>query len=209
MNRYLKDCAGNVELADALYSWNIAMAGAVHEALHVFEVLLRNAIDRELRVWNSAQNGSSDWLLKPSPYLTRILNDSSLAAARSRAAEVAQRAGRPRLHDDVLAQMSLGTWRYILPSNSSATKRRIWNDALSKAFPLWPGPWQNLVTRVKLVHDVRNRVAHLEPLHGVQLRHARRAMRDICNSISVPHGRMFVRHERMLPLIEAMPVPVA
>jgi hypothetical protein len=33
-----------------LYPWNIELSGAVYEALHVFEVALRNALDKQLCV---------------------------------------------------------------------------------------------------------------------------------------------------------------
>ncbi len=61
-----------------LYRWNIDLSGAVYEDLHVFEVVLRNAIDEQLCNWNatqpepeSGQLHSSDWLLDPSALLLR------------------------------------------------------------------------------------------------------------------------------------------
>lgn len=38
-----------------LYRWNIDLSGAVYEALHVFEVVLRNALDEQLCIWNTSQ----------------------------------------------------------------------------------------------------------------------------------------------------------
>jgi len=38
----------------ALYRWNILAAGAASETLGLVEVAVRNAIDRELRLWNAA-----------------------------------------------------------------------------------------------------------------------------------------------------------
>lgn len=206
INRYLRDCGGDVALAQELFEWNIAMSGALYESLHLFEVILRNAIDREFRNWNAANGRSRDWLIDPHPYLLKVLHTSSLQKAQTRASQAARKAGRPRVHDDVLAQMTLGTWRYVLPSRSNPTKQRLWTDATSKAFPIWRGPWENLVTRVEVVHEIRNRVAHLEPVHASDLRSARRAMRDVCNATSWSNGRLFVQMERMLPLIESAPV---
>jgi len=207
--RYVRDCGGDRDLAHDLYLWNIQASGAVYEAVHVVEVLVRNALDRQLRTWNAGLGFGPEWLLAPNAYLSRLLKDGPHAQAVARASKVAEEKGRPMSHDDVLAQMSLGSWRYLLPSRASAAKRRLWSEATSGAFPEWPGPWPNLVTRVELIHDIRNRVAHLEPLHSVDLRAVRRSMRDVCHAISWDAGRFFVETERLLPIIERIPRALA
>jgi hypothetical protein len=130
------------------------------------------------------------------------------AKANSRARRIAHERKRELTHDDVLAQMSFGTWRYVLPSNSERAKRKLWEVATSHAFPHWPGhwDWRNIVSRVATAHEVRNRVAHLEPLHASDLRKARREMRSVCHAISVDTARLFVNTERMLPVIESNPL---
>jgi hypothetical protein len=87
----------------------------------------------------------------------------------ARASKLASEKGRPAIHDDVVAQLSLGVWRYILPSNANKTKQRLWREATAAAFPHWRGTWdpQSLVTRVANAHALRNCVAHLEPLHSM------------------------------------------
>lgn len=69
---YLAAAQGNEREALRFYQWNIGLSGAVYEALHVFEVFLRNAIDVELSSWNATQvergtgrQHSQDWLLDP------------------------------------------------------------------------------------------------------------------------------------------------
>lgn len=52
---YLTVVAGNRRLAIQLYQWNMTLSGAVYEALHVVEIVLRNAIDAQLCLWNAAQ----------------------------------------------------------------------------------------------------------------------------------------------------------
>ncbi|RAN71124.1 hypothetical protein B5P43_34320 [Bacillus sp. SRB_336] len=39
------DTAGSLQGAVRLYRWNVELSGAVYEALHIFEVVLRNAMD--------------------------------------------------------------------------------------------------------------------------------------------------------------------
>lgn len=204
--RYVRDCGGDRDRAHELYLWNIQASGAMYEAIHIVEVLVRNALDRELRLWNATFGVGPDWLLAPNAHLARLLRDGPYGTALTRAKRVAGEKGRKVSHDDVLAQMTLGSWRYLLPSRASAAKRRLWNECTSRAFAQWPGPWPNLVTRIELIHDVRNRVAHLEPLTDVDVRAVRRSMRDVSHAISWDAGRLFVETDRLLPVIESKPL---
>lgn len=103
--------------------------------------------------------------------------------------------------------MSLGVWRYLLPSKANKSKQKLWTVAIKNAFPAWPGDWsaESIVARVANVHDLRNRVAHLEPLHRYDLRKVRRDMRSVCHAIGPDAARFFVQIERLLPVIEANP----
>lgn len=35
-----------------MYRWNLELSGAIHESLGVVEVVMRNLIDAQLRMWN-------------------------------------------------------------------------------------------------------------------------------------------------------------
>ena len=48
---YLVATQGNRRQAIKLYQWNIALSGAVYEALHIVEVVLRNAINPAVERW--------------------------------------------------------------------------------------------------------------------------------------------------------------
>ncbi len=207
LQRILIDAGGDIARAHELFEWNVCASGAAMEAIHVFELVLRNAIDRELRIWNDGMAGTSDWLLRPHPYLLRAMNQSELSKAATRARRIAADHGRPVRHDDVLAQMSLGVWRYLLPSKSNKSKQKLWTVAIKNAFPAWPGDWSadSIVARVANIHGLRNRVAHLEPLHRYDLRKVRRDMRSVCHAIGPDAARFFVQTERLLPVIEANP----
>lgn len=134
---------------------------------------MRNAMDEQLRRWNAGQRDdrgrqhSADWLLDPSHLVRRLVQADVLERARTRAARVAERKRRPLEHSDVLAQLSLGTWRYLLPDRDPG-RRRLWEDALVHAFPASRRPVAALVRDVHRVLEVRNRIAHLEPLLDVR-----------------------------------------
>ena len=110
---YVAAMGGDYKKAIQLYRWNIALSGAMHEALHVFEVVLRNAMDVQLCRWNASQvdpltgsNHSADWLLDPSKLLSRLVPADDRSKARQRAGKSVPRT-RAMLHADVLAQMPL------------------------------------------------------------------------------------------------------
>jgi hypothetical protein len=167
---YLRAASGNHRDAIRLYEWNIRLSGAVYTALHVVEVVLRNAIDAELCAWNRTQvsNASggthrSDWLLDPAPLLRRIVRAEDLAKARTRAARAIRHQQREVLHADLLTQMTFGTWRYMLPSRDPG-RQYLWDQSLRGAFPHLDRSPRDLVRWIDGIYQLRNRVAHLEPL---------------------------------------------
>ena len=163
---------GNIKDGLRLYQWNIDLSGAVYEALHVFEVVLRNAMDAQLSAWNATQTNaatgqahSSDWLMDPTHLLVRLAG-SDITKAEGRA-RTALRAGKPggRMpgHPDVLAQLTFGTWRFLLPSKDPG-RQLLWTQALVLGFPGLTITSAALVRKIDGIYRLRNRVAHLEPL---------------------------------------------
>lgn len=209
--RLLDECGGDAARADELFVWNVRAAGAALEAIYVFELILRNTMDQALRAWNDAINGTPDWTFDPHPYLLKSLKPDELTKSVLRARSIARDHGRSAVHDDVVAQLSLGTWRYLLPSRASKPKQKLWEVALRSAFPAWAGDWdpESLVNRVANAHGLRNRVAHLEPLHRLDLRRVRRDMRSVCHAVGPEAARVFVQTERLLSVIEENPAAQA
>jgi hypothetical protein len=214
---YLRASDGNVRAALTLYQWNVEMSSAVYKMLHLVEVFLRNAIDAELRVWNTTQidprSGrphGADWLLDPSRLIERIVRREEIDKAARRAKLAVKDSNgstRPVTHDDVLAQLMFGTWRFLLPGRDSG-RQRLWQDAVSKAFPGLQRPVRDLVRDVDRLHRLRNRVAHLEPLLVVgvvllQLKAARRVLREI-----EPAAEMWlVSHQQVSSVAAQRPEP--
>jgi hypothetical protein len=205
---------GNVKDALRLYQWNIAVSGAVYEALHVFEVVLRNAMDSQLSLWNSTQLDpstgaahSADWLMDTSHLLARLAGkDIDKATRRARAAlRTGRPGGRVPGHPDVLAQLSFGTWRFLLPSKDPG-RQLLWSQALSRAFPYLTGKHAQLVEQVDGIYRLRNRVAHLEPLlrTGV-VQNQVTAMRAVLSSIDPTVETWFTSRQRVTAVLRARP----
>lgn len=209
---YVAAADGNRSQAIRLYQWNVALSGAVYEALHVVEVVLRNAIDAQLCAWNAAQIDiqtggfrNRDWLLDPAPLLRRLVREQELGKARQRAEQAIRRHRRPVAHADLLAQLSFGTWRFLLPDRDPG-RQRLWNDALRFAFPHLNHPSRGLVDSVHSVYQLRNRVAHLEPLlRSGQIRAQYVNMRIILSAIDPAADQWFTANQRVTSVLRARP----
>ena len=59
LSSYLDVTDGNLLQALDLYKWNIALSGALFEAIAVVEVVVRNEIDHNLRQWAQLRGAES------------------------------------------------------------------------------------------------------------------------------------------------------
>lgn len=236
---YLAHSKNHAGQALDLYRWNMEMSGALAEALSVAEVFLRNAVDRELRVWNARQpervtasdrtSYTHEWVESPAGPLWAILNPrrrggtrySTYEDARQRAQNdldirVAghRRHGHPVDHDDVVAHMTFGTWKKILPKPDanhpsgygSAGQRRLWDEALHLGFPYKPQPtvihyW------VDRLHSLRNRVAHLEPLCDIDVMSYHRTISRLLKAIEPTVGDWYTGISRVPEVARRKPAP--
>lgn len=176
---YLDQTRGHQREALWLYQWNIRASQAVYAQLIVLEVVLRNALDRELRQWHTVESGTPAWLLAtPMASPLGTLASGKATTARKQA-NMARRPdhplhGTPPTHDDVLAQTTFGLWRNLLPNHSpnanplspaNVGRQFLWDQALKRAFPEGPEDGGKTVySIVTRLHELRNRVSHMEPL---------------------------------------------
>ncbi|MGW6199307.1 hypothetical protein ACWF0M_24375 [Kribbella sp. NPDC055110] len=208
---YLAATEGNVRRALALYQWSVELSGAVYECLHRFEVILRNALDEQLCRWNAVQRDrqtgrshASDWLMDPARLLQRLAGDDIRKATR-RAQTALRGAGRAPGHPDVLAQLSFGTWRFLLPDNDPG-RQHLWSKALAAAFPSFTGTPSDLVDHVDNIYKLRNRVAHLEPLLNSSMVADRLTrMRTVLLAIDPALETWFVSRQRVSATLKTKP----
>lgn len=228
--RYASYRASTTSDADAarLYRWNLEMAGAFHESLSIVEIVLRNAIDRELRVWNTTrrdrtgQDHSSEWVKDPARPLYGLLNNPKFRtydSAHTRAVQSAQarsanhpRHGHPVSHDDIVANITFGTWVKLLPKgdpnnpgqNATGPTDGLWQNALKNAFPNKPhGPVIHYWTT--RLHQLRNRVAHAEPLMSVDFMSYHRTATRLLRAIDTEAGQWHSGISKVPHLASARP----
>ena len=217
---YLRASGGDPSQALELYHWNMRVSGALYEALHIVEVALRNAIDRELSKWNVTQINpetnqarSTDWLVDTPPLLVRVVKRQKIEEATQRAQRhITRRRVNPSAtsvpsHSDILAQLSFGTWRFILkapggrrPDPGSVL---LWRDVFPASFPHLSRTPRELVEDVKRIYDARNRVAHLEPLlDQLQIGAVRDAVDRVLSDIDPLLSTWFSSQERMTEMLK-------
>jgi len=155
---YRAAVGGDLAKAVALYEWNRTMSAAFGATLADLEVIVRNSMHDQLTAWSTRTHGKPRWYLDPA----KLLNDEAtkdIAKARQRATIN----GRPETAGRVVAELSLGFWRYLL---ASRYERTLWLPALRPAFPHFKGIRRHLEQQIRPLHLLRNRVAHHEPIHG-------------------------------------------
>lgn len=212
MKPYLEATSGHRKNALALYRWNMGISGAFYQGLHIFEVALRNSMDEQLKIWNAAQVDAQgrlydgEWCKRPADPLLRILG-SDLPEAQDRAKKALLRSNKTRdpNHDDIVAHMSLSAWRFLLPSKTDPGKAALWEDGLKNAFPNLVRPLQQLIDAVENVYRLRNRIAHLEPLHKVNLEASLKNMQTVIADVSAPTATWFVTSTPIRDILDRRP----
>lgn len=168
---YLTAAGGDRTAALALYEWNAAVsAGFLHDLAHL-EVGLRNAYDSALTTAIPA--GRPHWVFDADRYFpptmrtarngtrydaNRINRDQLGRAVAEATAPTAQPSTPPP--GKVVAELMFGFWRYL---STKAHDQRLWIPLLHKGFV--PGTVRPAVDRpIGRLHQLRNRIAHYEPL---------------------------------------------
>ena len=185
------------EQVKRLYEMDMRLSAAAYKALHMCEIVIRNAMDVQLRTWNRGKQGSEDWTLDPAPMLRACFKDD-LDEAIDHAQKAVGKRNQPT-HDDVVAQLNFGSWRYLIPgSNPHSAKDRVWDEALVKAFTNTYAIRTTvaIASHLSIAYDLRNRVAHHEPIFHLDLQAKRRNIRDVIDAVSRDAKAWFTENDQ-------------
>jgi len=153
---YVRASGGDLEAGVELYEWNASLAGVLWEVLGHVEVVLRNALHQALSARHQRLGRMGEWYDDPAGELEQHARDDVAKAIRR-----LHRAGAPVLPGKVVAELSFGFWRFLLARRYTAS---LW-PALRPAFPnLSSADRRVLEEPVARLHQLRNRVAHHEPM---------------------------------------------
>ena len=156
LNRYKIACGGDTRKAMSLYRHNVKLCQKYYGVLNIFEIILRNAIDRHYRVhFNDA-----DWIihqLQPSgmlahtPHKTEALKHHLQLTMKGKYSP-----------DKMLSAQSFGFWTYMfnkIPFNAGG--KNLLNIFSNKQTGLGQKAVYN---ELKDIKAFRNRIAHHEPI---------------------------------------------
>lgn len=161
---------GNRLQALDLYKWNSEIAAALFKDLGHLEVFLRNALDDQLTLWHATSGPSGHWFENQTGPLGEH-RQADIAKARKSVEESARRkgvaVGPDKLQGQVIASLMLGFWTFLLDTNN---ERPLWTYALRHAFPyLSPQERARVHRPLTRLKNLRNRIAHQEPIHTTNL----------------------------------------
>ncbi|MDR0954650.1 MAG: hypothetical protein LBM20_04620 [Rikenellaceae bacterium] len=156
MQRYLAAHTGDPDKAILHYQCNIELAEAFYPTISVFEVALRNALNREL----IALAGKDDWYesLCKQPDMNDLYKKYIEQAKR----QIANRK-ETSSPDKIVAELTLGFWVSLL---NRKYEKLLWKD-LRRAFPYMPKAERqrkNISVPLNSFRAFRNRVFHHESI---------------------------------------------
>ncbi len=178
-----------------LYRWDAAVAGALHEDLGVVEVVLRNALAGALQRRHERAGWDGGWWTDPERLLDT--RDRAAVAAAVDGAERNRPVGGP-----VPAGLGFGFWRGLLNARYDC----LWAPALREAFPHLPSrDREDARRRIVPLAELRNRVAHHEPVHGEDLHGAHAAAIAVVGFVCPVTARWMTATSRVPALLACRP----
>lgn len=180
----------------ARYHWNVRLAEALAPALHATEICLRNAIHNAMVVTYPSSDGM--WFDAPvvnASYSGPLLSDADkekVEDARKRLA----RAGKAIEASRLVAKLSLGFWVELLNDDYDLTVVR---PVLAGTMRRVQEPYRKQASLRDIYgkfRDLRNRVAHHEPIYDLKedARHLHEMMLKISSEIQPPFTAL-VKHQ--------------
>lgn len=197
MAPYLRGAGHDKTKALALYEWSSRTSAAAFEVVGHFEVLLRNAIDRCLRVHFREEQCGIPWFLLPTPGGEYVAE--TVTAVRERL--------RP-LHKEsrhqIIAGLSFGFWSGILGPRYEG----LWRDCLRRAFPNSSGDRKQVAVAIERVRKFRNRLAHHDSLINVDIPFEVRQVVELASFIDHDAARWLQRCSNVMEVYAQRPVKV-
>ena len=163
LGRYLIATQGNKVKAVRLYKYNLRLSQSLFGVISMFEIALRNAIDKHYQ----EQLNQPDWLKdnilpKGLLYHPTLKNHSGRFEQAEKVKSTINSLRKNYSHDKVVAGLSFGFWRYMF----SGIQFNVFGNTLLQIFPNRPKGVNQKYIYQKLteINNLRNRIAHHEPI---------------------------------------------
>lgn len=154
MGKYLRAMNGDKKRAMQLYRHNLILSQRFYGLISVFEVELRNAIDKHYK----KQYRTKDWIVSEAKKGRMLAHDEE----DIRKIERAYKQAGVYSHDKMVGSFTFGFWTYMFTRNNY----KLGGKTLLEIFPNRPkGTTQKQVyTELTQIRQFRNRIAHHEPI---------------------------------------------
>ncbi|WP_327640042.1 Abi family protein [Kribbella sp. NBC_00482] len=212
---YLAAAAGDRQRALDLYEWNTQLSSALLHDLAHLEVGIRNAYDQAL---TQHAQFVPHWTTNPQQVFAPVLRtkkvyDPSVGRRVSRRVDVndkprkaLQRAiseagGMNAPPGKIVAQLMFGFWRYL---SSAAHEVPLWRPYLHHAFAAGTSR-PDVDVRMGDLHELRNRVAHHEPLLSWNLVKAQQQLVELAGLISPDLAQHITTSSKVAALLASRP----
>ena len=177
ITKYLTACGNNTRKAMTLYRANMRLSTEVFSILCLFEVALRNRIDRHYRLkWGN------NWLFDATQSGTGFLHAVGCEKSLENVEKVITNLGVVYSPDKAVAELTFGFWTYQFASKEFAAA----GSSLLNILPERPFGTNHTKVFKKLtsINRIRNRIAHHEPIcfgapHAISTQYAEQKYNQI------------------------------
>lgn len=168
---YLKAAGYHVDFAVGLYLYNARLAKALLYPLHMVEVVLRNGIDDLL-----VQLYGADW--PRDPEFLALLPEVGEAAVQTAIRRIEEDKRAPARREQIIAALTFDFWSNLFRPDYD---RPLWQVHLRQVLPhLGDGLTRaDVQLLVRDINRLRNRVAHHEPVLGLDLNALHRSILEL------------------------------
>ena len=141
--------------------WHHRLSAELFLIVGFVEIAVRSAVHTAMSDWSLQKFGSTNWF----EYVEKRWEDRArreLATARDRIATK----GIECSADEMVRELNFGFWRYMLAVRYQTI---FWPIICRRMVGVPPGSERHLFRRIGRIHDLRNRIAHHEPIFGRRL----------------------------------------
>lgn len=197
MAPYLELAGDNQKDALALYEWSARTAATAFEVVGHLEVLLRNAMDKNLRVHFREESCGIPWFLLPTP------GGEHVAEAVTTVRERLRPQGKESRHQ-IVANLSFGFWAGLV----GPKYEDLWRESLHRAFPNSSGRRKQVSTAVERVRKFRNRLAHHDSMINVDVPFEVRQIIEVAGYIDKDAAAWLTRRNGVMTSYAQRPIAV-
>jgi hypothetical protein len=196
LSKYLQVTQGDEQLALTLYLHNAKLSAAFLTDLHFVEVALRNKFDAQL----SLGFGTQLWFASPS--FTSLLDPRTLDILQKAQRDAAKGRKSAASSGQVITELMFGFW---LNLTDRKLEHALWVPILHKAFlPNKPPKRAQFNLSLEKLRQLRNRVAHHEPIFQLPLSALHTSLHAIAHTLCPASAQLLQRSSHVARQISAL-----